>query len=191
MQSSAPTLIIRSGAPGSGKTTLARRLARDLRLPLLSKDELKEELADALGPPLDVAASMRLGVGAYAMLYLVARELLEAPTGVIVESNFRRGLSETELRPLLAWSDPGLIHCTAPPDVVQRRYAERHDRGERHPAHLDSDRAAALANDLSAGRFEPLDLPIPTLVVDTTDGWSPPYEEVRDFAAVPRATLLR
>ncbi|MEX1073326.1 MAG: zeta toxin family protein [Chloroflexota bacterium] len=32
---------------------------------------------------------------------------------------------------------------------------------------------------------------IPKLVVDTTDGWRPSYEEVRDFAAVPRATLLR
>jgi predicted kinase len=191
MQSSAPTLVIISGAPGSGKTTLARRLAFDLRLPLLARDELKEALADAMGAPRDVPASMRLGAGAYATLYLVAQQLLEARIGVILESNFRRGVSETELQALLAWSDAGLIHCTATPEVVQRRYAERHDRGERHPAHLDADRAAALADDLAAGRFEPLDLPIPTLMVDTTDGWRPSYEEVRDFAAVPRASLLR
>lgn len=191
MQSSAPTLVIISGAPGSGKTTLAHRLALDLRLPLLSKDELKEGLADAMGAPPDVPASMRLGAGAYAMLYLVAQQVLEARIGLIIESNFRRGVSETELQSLLACSDPGLIHCAAAPEVVLRRYAERPARGERHPAHLDAQRAAALAHDLAAGRFEPLDLPIPTLVVDTTDGWSPPYEDVRDFAAVPRASLLR
>lgn len=129
MQLSPPTLIIVSGAPGSGKTTLAHRLASDLHLPLISKDELKESLADATGTPLDMAASMQLGEVAYAILYFVAQRLLKAPTGLIIESNFRRGVSEPELRPLLASSDSRLIQCTAAPDVVLRRYGERYDRG--------------------------------------------------------------
>jgi predicted kinase len=191
MQSDLPTLVIVSGAPGSGKTTLAHRLAADLRLPLISKDELKEALADAIGVPPDVRASMQLGAVAYSVVYFVAQQLIEAGTGLIIESNFRRGVSETELQPLLGWSDACLIQCTAVPEVVLRRYAERADRGERHAAHLDADRAAALAVDLADGRFEPLDLAIPTLVVETSDGWRPPYEEIRDFAAFPRASSLR
>jgi predicted kinase len=191
MQSSAPTLLIVSGAPASGKTTLARRLASDLRLPLLQRDELKEGLADALGAPQDVAASTQLGAGAYAMLYLVAGRVIEAGTGLIIESNFRRGVSEGELNPLLAWSDAGLIHCAAAHEVVLTRYPERTQRGERHAAHLDADRAGALAKDLADGLFEPLNLAIPRLLVDTTDGWRPAYEEIRDFAAFPRAHSLR
>ena len=39
-----------TGPPGSGKTTLARPLAQRLRLPLLSKDDIKEALAGAVQP---------------------------------------------------------------------------------------------------------------------------------------------
>jgi predicted kinase len=183
VQSRAPALVIVSGAPASGKTTLAARLSLDLQLPLISKDSLKEALSDAMGPPPDVPASVRLGAGAYAVLYLVARELLLAAHGVILESNFRRGLSERELEPLLPLGNPRLLHCSTDDEVLTARYADRFARGQRHPARLDSDRETALREDLGAGRFEPLDLNIPTLVVDTADGLRPAYEDVLDFAA--------
>jgi predicted kinase len=192
VQSRPPAFVIVSGAPGSGKTTLAERLSPDLRLPLLNKDALKEVLADAMGHPADVPASMRLGDGAYAVLYQTVAALLEAGSGAIVESNFRRGVSEADLLPLVgATGGACLVHCTADPATLSARYADRFARGERHAVHLDGDRKAGLANDLAAGRFEPLDLPIPTLVVDTTAGWRPRYEEIRDFAAHPAAALRR
>ncbi len=42
-------LIIINGAPCTGKTTLGRKLAKQLRLPFLSKDGIKEVLFDTLG----------------------------------------------------------------------------------------------------------------------------------------------
>jgi predicted kinase len=191
VQSEPPPLVIVSGAPASGKTTLAIRLSLDLRLPLISKDSLKEALADALGPPPDAPASIRLGTGAYAVLYLVARQLLLATQGVIVESNFRRGLSERELDPLLPLGNPRLVHCSTDHEVLMARYADRVVGGERHAAHLDADREAVLRDDLAAGRFDPLALPIPALVVDTTDGLRPAYEDVLEFAAVTQAVSTR
>lgn len=41
--------VVVSGAPGTGKSTVAARLAADLRLPELSLDVIKETLADVLG----------------------------------------------------------------------------------------------------------------------------------------------
>ena len=43
------TLIVVSGAPATGKSTIAAALAAELRWPLLSLDPVKETLADVLG----------------------------------------------------------------------------------------------------------------------------------------------
>ncbi|MEO7074366.1 MAG: AAA family ATPase [Ktedonobacterales bacterium] len=44
-----PLVVIVSGPPASGKTTLARTVAQEVRLPFFYKDGLKETLFDALG----------------------------------------------------------------------------------------------------------------------------------------------
>jgi 2-phosphoglycerate kinase len=55
-------LVYVSGAPGSGKTSLAVPLAAELGYPLLGQDRIKETLHDALGAPEpDLAWSRRLG----------------------------------------------------------------------------------------------------------------------------------
>jgi adenylate kinase family enzyme len=47
-----PLAVLVNALPGAGKTTLARTLSHHLELPLLSKDIIKETLADVLGTEL-------------------------------------------------------------------------------------------------------------------------------------------
>ena len=176
-------LVIVSGAPASGKTTLARSLGRQLGLPVLEKDALKEALSDAVGVPADVAASSRLGSAAYAACFSLARNLLADDVGVVLESNFRRGLSEAELVPIAAVASMvHLVHCTAPESVIMQRYRTR----SRHAAHLDDLRYDAVRADLAAGRYEPLRVDWPTVVVRTESGYAPTLKDIAAFVRAGR-----
>jgi adenylylsulfate kinase-like enzyme len=71
-------LVYVSGAPGSGKTSLAVPLAAELGYALLAKDRIKETLHDALGAPEpDRAWSRKLGGAAMELLWALAAD---APT---------------------------------------------------------------------------------------------------------------
>ena len=79
-------MVLVSGAPGAGKTTLAVPLAAELGFTLLCKDRIKETLHDGLGAPEpDLAWSRRLGAAAMELLWALAAD---APA-VVLEANFR------------------------------------------------------------------------------------------------------
>ena len=180
------TLLILSGAPGSGKTTLARALGPRLGLVALEKDAVKEALADAVGPPTDVAASARLGAAAYAALFTLARDLLGADKGVLLESNFRRGRSEPRLvQVAAAATSVRLVHCTAADEIIVQRYASR----RRHVAHLDDHRHDTVRADLAARAYEPLRVDWPTLIVRTDTGYDPPLDAITAFVGGSNLTI--
>lgn len=91
-----PHLILITGLPGTGKSTLARSLARHLALPLICKDTIKEPLLDLLGAA-DRSQSRRLSDASFAVMFALARDCLLAGTDVILEGNFRPGEHEAPL----------------------------------------------------------------------------------------------
>ena len=129
-------IVIVSGPPGAGKTTVARPLAQALGFSLLSKDDIKEALFTALYDPEREAAddldfSRRLSVAAMQTLLALAPHCPD----VVLEANFRPR-SEQERGRLAAL--PGRIvevHCRLPLDEAVRRFAERAARERHHPAH--------------------------------------------------------
>ena len=158
-----PLLVVVTGPPAAGKTTVARELAMQLRLPLVAKDTIKEALFDSLGAG-DLAWSKRLGEATYPVLLALVEECVAAGAGLVLEANFVRG-GEAEQR--LAALPPRFVqmHCTAPLGVLVERYGNR----RRHPGHVDSERIDALREAVESGRHDPLDLPGDTIRLDTTE----------------------
>ena len=178
---SRPTLVIVCGAPGTGKTTLARHLAAALGSALLTKDDLKEALADELGTG-DRERSRELGRLAYDQLYTRAGAMLDAGERLVLEANFHREASEPPLRALARGRDAVVIECVCDAATRRERFTERGGRGARHPVHLDEEILAHEWSDDLAGFA--IDLGCPRLVVDTSAGYEPGIGAIEAFAGL-------
>jgi predicted kinase len=179
-----PVLILVSGMPATGKSTLAEALGKGLGWPLFTKDTFKELIYDAGSfdeESFDEAASETVGAQAIALLKVTATALVRAGMSVILEANFRSSLAARDFAPFLAAADVRQVYCTLDIASILERYGDRLDRGERHPVHVDSSEPSELETELRAKDYDPLPLDIPTLIVDTADGFDPPVEEIISF----------
>ena len=126
-------VVLVSGAPGSGKTSLAAPLAAELGFALLGKDRIKETLHDALGvPEPDLAWSRRLG-GASAARAQSSSMAADAPA-VVLEANFRPRSAYERDRISALCPRPVEVNCVCPPELAARRYAQRATAS--HPVHV-------------------------------------------------------
>ena len=171
-----PVIVYVSGAPGSGKTTLARLLADQLYIPSISSDLVHGGVA-FLKPEHNRKQTLN-DVFVPIMINMSQRGI-----SFIVDQVLQKGVSEADiidrLRPYATIIN---IHtmCKNPidryvarieasnlPSIVQRR---------EHLLQL-----AAPHKDNLSKTNEPLKLNIPCLVVDTNDGYIPNLNDITEF----------
>ena len=167
-----PTLVLVSGAPGAGKTTIATRLSARLRIPMVSKDAIKESLFDSLGWS-GREWSRMLGRASMTLLFDFVEAQLATGRSVIAESNFYPDMEDgRRVRALQAAYDSRVfeLHCTAALDVVMTRFRARQGANERHPGHvMEASDLRALETRVESGFFHPMELGGGLLTVDTTE----------------------
>ena len=183
-----PLLVIVNGLPGTGKTTLARRLAADVKLPIFSRDGIYETLYDALecerngSPPL-------MGAAAFALLYYVVGAVLAVGQSLVVEGFFGRPeLRSAEFLQLQRTHDfePLQILCRADGQVLLERFLARVESVGRHEGHRKSDREWIEENRgrLLQGQLTPLALSGEVIEVDTTTTGSFDYGDLLRWVRV-------
>jgi glucokinase len=157
--------VVISGLPGSGKTTLGRRLAPMLNLPLFDKDDILNRLLESKG------------VGNAAWRRTLSREsdvILQQDAsssgGAILVSFWRLPGTPSDSGTPTDWLDAPShrvvnVHCGCELEVAASRFVQR----RRHPGHLDGESSSAevLASLRKLTQLPPLDIG-PRIDVDTS-----------------------
>jgi predicted kinase len=181
-------LILITGLPGTGKSTLARALALHFAVPLICKDTVKEPLLDVIGAP-DRVESRRLSDASFAVMFALARECLRAGVDLILEGNFRPGQHETELLTADSLAVDSLrvtqVLCRASESVRFARLTARASDPSRHAGHRDAD----LAVDQSPPPVDFLALPGERFVFDS-DAETTQMQSLLEFIEQQRRVRL-
>jgi predicted kinase len=165
-----PLLVIITGLPCTGKSTLGRFLAHDLSMPYISKDGIKEILFDSLGYS-DRAWSRKLGISSYELLFYFIEAELAAGRSLIVESNFHAETAGKEFARLKAKYDFRVVQvlCSTEPSVLLERFERRAASPERHPGHVEKQNLEEFRAALSASPFEAVPVEGSLITLDTND----------------------
>jgi predicted kinase len=170
-----PHLVVVSGPPGSGKTTLAHRLAGEVGCPALCRDEIKEGMVHAT-PGFVAAPSDALTMRTYDLFFAAIRLFLDAGVTSVAEAAFQDALWRRGLEPMLGLAALRVVRCQVDDRTARERAARRLTEVSSRAAHAD---AAHLAHQ---ARFVPISMDVPTLDVDTSEGYRPGLSAIADFA---------
>ncbi|MDE2903914.1 MAG: AAA family ATPase [Chloroflexota bacterium] len=180
-----PTLIVVSGPPASGKTTLAHALAQAIHCPAICRDAIKEGLvsgteSETFVPERGDAANL----AATAAFFDVVQLMVRRGVTVVAEAAFQHHRWAPWITRFREVADIRIVNCEADVAVAHERRVRRwRDEPWRRRFHADPDlqQLARTDRSLSDPSYQPIHLEWPTLVVDTSDGYRPAFDEIVAF----------
>ena len=119
-----PKCVIVTGRPGSGKTTLSRKLCELLHMPMLSRDEIKEGFVSSFGVsheklPADTNRKVTN------LFFSATQMLLESGVSMVVEAAFQHKLWEEVVSRWSSVSQLYFVICDADPALCAQRHLDR------------------------------------------------------------------
>ena len=111
----------------------------------------------------------------YGLFFEAMALLLRAEVTLVAEAAFQHSLWVKGLSPVRDLAALRIIRCVVPDDVARARQQHRLLTQSTRAAHADAQHLTQAAT------FEALHLDVPTLDVDTSDGWQPNLDTMAEF----------
>ena len=177
---SKPKCIIVTGRPGSGKTTLSKRLGERLWLPVISRDEIKEGYVNTYGVRHDQLPTETNAVVSD-FFFEIVNQYLAHKISIIIEAAFQHRVWEPRIAKIAEVGSPFIIVCSVDGETAARRHLQRGlDNPDREFYHGDKRVAVYKATGVMspAGRYEAPDFDVPTVHVSTDGEYRPTIDEI-------------
>lgn len=137
-----PLVILLAGLPGTGKSTLARKIARRYRLEHISTDSVRKRIfkdvrEDSFGRG---SYSIRQRLVVYDTIYYVLYTLLKHGVGSVLDGTFYQERLRSKVKRISTRFDAKflLVIVTCPESFIRKRFEERAKRNRKTLSDADS-----------------------------------------------------
>jgi hypothetical protein len=154
-----------------------------LRMPVIIRDEVKEGFVNTFGVRHDELPS-DANLTVTDLFFHLVEEYLRGSVSVVIEAAFQHQVWLPRLETIRAVAEVRVVLCTVSDEAAYRRPIDRGladpDRefyhGDNRVVHFKK-----TGEILNPAGYEPLQIAVPTITLNTEDGYLPPLTEIIQF----------